>query len=136
MREVFLNQIDENFSIIVMVMTLRDKRYDLFFKMYDGQNATSFKALTDLKQKYHEAISSNSLNNMHLVVNPDGRVCKNHYLIVIWLLTGLVPEVIGKKIAFAPTWDTNQKWLQERFNQSEIQEILIEKNKWTKKMTG
>lgn len=135
MEEIFLKQIENNYSIIIYILTLRDSRYDLFFKMMGGQNRSSYLNLRNIKNFFYQARSERSMLNMQAVVNPDGSLCKNHYLFAVALLLDLPLEVIRKKIAFADIWKTDREWLNATFTKQDIQTIQIEKLKWIQKMT-
>lgn len=134
MYDLFIKQVNNNYSVIVFILTFTEKRYDLFFKMVGGQNGSSYRQLKDYKNNYYRILDNKSFDGLHLVLNPDGKICKNHYLLAIALITGFQLEVISKKIAYADIWETNEKWLQETFNQDEIKYIKFVKEKWTNKI--
>lgn len=110
---------------------LRNKRYDLFFKMMGGQNGPNYRHMRDVKNHYINIVNNNAFGGMQAVTNPDGQLCKNHFLVAIQLLTQLPLEIIQKKITSATLWDTGEEWLNNTFSQEDINTIKQEYELWT-----
>lgn len=134
MKDFLNKQIENNYSIIIYILTLTKKRYDLFFKMVGGQNGPSYRNLRDIKNTYITVCDNKSFGGLQSVTNPDGSLCKNHYLVAIALITGYNLEFIQKKITSASLWITNLDWLRATFTEEEVKTIIEEKNTWIQKI--
>lgn len=134
MKDILERQIENNYSIIIYILALTEKRYDLFFKMMGGQSGHSYRSLRDIKNTLINVRNNNSFSGLLSVLNPDGSICKNHYLVAISLITEVPLEFVQKKISSAALWTTDQTWLEQTFTPKEISEIINAKNIWMKKI--
>lgn len=135
MRDLFLKQLESNYLIFIYTLVIREKRYDLFFKTKGGQNGQSYRELRDFKNLYYQIRDRGTFEGLCVVLNPDGKICKNLHLVAIWLLTGVNLDWIQKKINSFPVFETDSKWLESTFSEKEKQVIIKEKEEWVKKLT-
>ena len=134
MNEFITSQIDNNLSIIIYILALKDKRYDLMFRMLGGENEVNYKRWRDIKRFYEESKARGNLNGMNVVLNPNNSICKNYHVVSVALILDLPVEFIKKASHPHPTWITDSNWLNENFNKQDIQTIIKEKNAWKNKM--
>lgn len=136
MEEFIKKQLDNHLIVLVYLLALKDKRYDLVFKMLGGQNEKSYKTWRNIKNWYLQAKGRNSMDDLCVVLNPDGTVFKNLHFISIALALDLPVQFIRKTTSPSPVSFTNLDWLKSTFNNEEVNLILKEKEKWKNKTTN